>query len=383
MRRPTATLIAGALLAGGAQAQTLTAYYDFEGTGADRFDDPAGAFADDLIGQFNPAFSSDTPGTTGSAQSAVFDGNAVLFTDAYTTDLGPDPDAFTIMFWIKARDIEQENDNTRLISTRRLPNNAGTTGRPWQVEGFGDPDNNDGNPNNDGQNGDAMDVRYQPTNGVYPANLFTPDATNALAREDQGETVAEWRHVAFVIANSGDPGDGGAYAQTFVDGSSTGLSGLDPLWDGFNLANTEGQLIIGGDSETAGTRAFVGLLDDVALFAGIVSDADIADIAAGTMSPADFLTNPGIPGDTDGDGDIDDSDLGTAFSNYTGPLAPGTGGKTAADGDTDGDGDVDDSDLGTAFSSYTGPLGPANVPEPTSLAITALGALALARRRRA
>ena len=87
-----------------------------------------------------------------------------------------------------------------------------------------------------------------------------------------------------------------------------------------------------------------------------------------------------IPGDTDGDGDVDDSDLGTVFANYTGPVA--NGGKTFADGDTDFDGDVDDSDLGSAFANYTGPLSPASVPEPASAAAIALGGLALLRRRR-
>jgi len=52
-------------------------------------------------------------------------------------------------------------------------------------------------------------------------------------------------------------------------------------------------------------------------------------------------------------------------------------------GDTDGDGDVDDADLGNAFSAYTGPLSGAAVPEPTSLALLGLGGLALVRRRRA
>ncbi|MFN3167628.1 MAG: DUF5060 domain-containing protein [Phycisphaeraceae bacterium] len=93
-----------------------------------------------------------------------------------------------------------------------------------------------------------------------------------------------------------------------------------------------------------------------------------------------------LPGDTDADGDIDDSDLGTAFSNYTGPLAPGIGGQSTADGDTDGDGDVDDSDLGTAFSNYTGPLGPIagdNVPEPASIVLMFVAGGVMPRRSRA
>jgi glucose/arabinose dehydrogenase len=90
----------------------------------------------------------------------------------------------------------------------------------------------------------------------------------------------------------------------------------------------------------------------------------------------------GLPGDTDGDGDIDDADLGTVFANYTGPLASGAGDKTAADGDTDADGDVDDADLGKLFSGFTGPAALASVPEPTSAAMHALAGWIAARRRR-
>ncbi|MFN3167583.1 MAG: sulfatase-like hydrolase/transferase [Phycisphaeraceae bacterium] len=87
-----------------------------------------------------------------------------------------------------------------------------------------------------------------------------------------------------------------------------------------------------------------------------------------------------LAGDTDGDLDIDDTDLGTLFGNYTGP-----GGGTALgfyDGDTDGDGDVDDLDLGTAFVNHTGPLAPASVPEPGGLVAMLVGLSACGLRRR-
>lgn len=256
----------------------LTAYYDFEGTGDDRFDDPAGAFADDLLGRHNPAFSSDTPGAFAGSQSASFDGSSALFTDAYTTDLQPSPNAYTIMFWIKGADADQENNNTRLMTSRIKPNGSSSSAQRWQVEGFG----------NSGSNGDKMDVRLQSSD--LPAIWFQPDAVGALAN---GVETLAWHHVAFVLSNSGHPSDGGAYGRTFVDGVQAGNT-LDPNvgFDLLDIGNQDGQFIIGGHSESAGSRAFTGLLDDVALFSGIVTDADIAAIAAGTLSPADFISSP-------------------------------------------------------------------------------------------
>jgi len=264
------------------QAAVITAYYDFEPNSLPEPNSPlsplydrAGTFADNLTG-YNATWSADVPATTGSKQSASFDGDTALFTDAYSSDLGPDPDAYTIMFWIKARDADQENSGTRLMTTRTRPDGSDAAKPAWQIEGFG----------KNGTKGGKMDLRAN--NGSK--NLFTADAKSgsigALANTGQ-ETV--WHHVVFVVANSGHPDDAGAYAETFFDGVSVGVVNLDPSWDGFNIANPDGQLIIGSTGETGGSRDFTGLLDDLALFSGIVTAEDIAAIAAGTLSPGSFL----------------------------------------------------------------------------------------------
>ena len=87
-----------------------------------------------------------------------------------------------------------------------------------------------------------------------------------------------------------------------------------------------------------------------------------------------FFTLQMFPwGDANGDGHVDATDYALWFNNY------GSSGREV-DGDMNGDGYVDATDYALWFNNYG--AGEANgVPEPATLAMLALGAAAIVRRR--
>ena len=86
-------------------------------------------------------------------------------------------------------------------------------------------------------------------------------------------------------------------------------------------------------------------------------------------------TIPPTPGDCDEDGDVDGTDLATLGLNW----APSGMSKVWAEGDFDADGDVDGTDL-AALGVNWNPSGA--VPEPTTMGLLAIGAVAFIRRRK-
>jgi len=82
-----------------------------------------------------------------------------------------------------------------------------------------------------------------------------------------------------------------------------------------------------------------------------------------------------VPGDADGDGDVDLDDLFAVRNNMG-----AEGGATRADGDFNGDGDVDLTDLFVVRNNFG--AGAASVPEPTVAALLAAGPLCAMLRRR-
>jgi len=88
------------------------------------------------------------------------------------------------------------------------------------------------------------------------------------------------------------------------------------------------------------------------------------------VGDCDDCVLPPLPGDLDGDGDVDFGDFSVLAGNLTGtvtpPEPPGTGGKLPEEGDIDGDGDVDFTDFSTFAFNFTGTINaPASDAPPT------------------
>ena len=87
-----------------------------------------------------------------------------------------------------------------------------------------------------------------------------------------------------------------------------------------------------------------------------------------------FLLTPAMPGDANLDGTVNGVDLDAVLSNYN------KTGMTWAQGDFNGDGVVNGVDLDIVLSNYNKTAGVpsmAAVPEPSTLAMLALGAIAM------
>jgi len=117
--------------------------------------------------------------------------------------------------------------------------------------------------------------------------------------------------------------------------------------------HVRGSWSIGGGTLT---ESFCGRLWDT-----VSSTLILQEYYRNTEASAPYTTAV-LPGDRDGDGDVDNTDIIVAFSNFTGPNpdppAPSFG-RTRLQGDVhphpSGDGDVDNLDFQEMFTNFTGP----------------------------
>jgi len=174
-------------------------------------------------------------------------------------------------------------------------------------------------------------------------------------RIDQPRETGNWRSVEFGFFDAFDPYGGQPISEprwgTSVQTGSNSASAVTD-WTQFSVEytpDTTGNMLVG--------------------FA-VWKTAAIVSIDGLSLSTGEV----GLPGDTDGDGDVDLDDLFAVRNNFG-----TTSGATLADGDTDGDGDVDLDDLFAVRNNFgTGLV----VPEPATIGLLALGGALLIRRRR-
>jgi hypothetical protein len=183
-------------------------------------------------------------------------------------------------------------------------------------------------------------------------------------------------------AGSLDPAAWHSLADQDFDGNGP-PSGTGDGWEEGGASNSRGlaEAYLLGDSTIAlGASVGLGAAYDQAVDAQDLVFRYRIGTGQSFYGPVEYFSP--LLGDVDGDGDVDNQDIGITTGNFTG--AGGSTAMTWVDGDMDGDGDVDNVDIGMVTGAFTGAIGMAEtaVPEPATGALLMVGGAALLGRQR-
>lgn len=349
-----AALVASLSVAGVASAQTPIAYYNFDNNiGSNIVADQSGNGFDavwqgDLGGNGN--FAAYGQGIVGGAWNGSGDNNDHFRTASLTALSGIE--YLTISLWFNADSLPGGQDG--LFVAREAEIDLGTGGDPIENSNFGLSLQSDL----------AIDSRL---NGAQ-----VDGSSNDIQ-------LGEWVHVASVY-------DGLFQTHTvYINGVQEGLNNTSVPADLEWL--DAGEWLIGEDSCCNG-REFNGRIDDLAVFDLALSASDISDIYNdGIMGIAlDGTVDNSVPGDVDGDGDVDrvetDNDFVSDFDTIANNFL--MTGAQRSDGDLTLDGVVDLRDFRVWKNIFEGGSGSASasIPEPSTLVLLGLALSSLGLRCR-
>ncbi len=233
-----------------ASAQELKHFWDFEGDATTRWMDKAGAAHGSAPDPITFAPAEDREGTP---DSAVHFESIVGSPSDYLAIEGaelwqPGDEAFSFSYWF------------------RMPDDG--TSDPRGIFDFS------------GNGGDGVQSLYNANADFFAFRVDIPGAANALVQISPFPESDAWH---FVVATYDPDGDVEVHIDGFgVDGSAAAVGGgvvqdASPYLGAFNVGAAPAPRGLGGE------------LDDFAIYAGILTEAQIEGLFAGTLSPAGFL----------------------------------------------------------------------------------------------